>query len=110
MPSLPIGEGTWPRLASSAVDIGIWLNELSLPHQRVIDHSLTIGLNREQPGAKNVRVRGEAERRVTPDWAVRTKPLAFAADAAAMDFQCCFGTSVLFLAGILSCWLSRGAR
>ena len=25
---------------------------------------------------------GEAGRRVTPDWAVRTKPLAFAADAA----------------------------
>ncbi|MGH9674381.1 MAG: hypothetical protein ACRD44_14470, partial [Bryobacteraceae bacterium] len=28
--------------------------------------------------------RDAAERRVTPDWAVRTKPLAFAADAAGM--------------------------
>ena len=28
MPSLPISEVTWHRLASSAVDIGIWLNDL----------------------------------------------------------------------------------
>ena len=48
--------------------------------------SLTIGLNREWPGATRLQEQNEAERRATPDWAVRTKPLAFAADAAPMEF------------------------
>jgi hypothetical protein len=41
MPRLPMGEGTWHWFASSAVDIGISLNEPSLPYQRVIGPHLT---------------------------------------------------------------------
>src|SRR5256885_2024219 len=55
-------------------------------HLSADESSLTIGLNREWPRRDKASEAGEAERRATPDWAVRTKPLAFAADAAPMEF------------------------
>ena len=44
-------------------------------------------------------MRTAADGRVAIDRAVSREPLAVAADAADMDFECCFGTSVPIFVG-----------
>jgi hypothetical protein len=54
---------------------------------------------------------GEAGRRVTPDWAVRTKPLAFAADAAGYGVLIrFFGRSMAMPVRFLSALLCRAIK